>query len=473
MIGACAFSGTDGPWGMQELPLSSSPSSGLIVWLRRLFCLEIRLFAFLAIFMLVSSVMFGGERFLLSNEGSGRATAYVESPKIISFDGKTHAAWLDTPPAGGFSVRIRTRDNATGEWSGVTDIGEATDNHGGPALTVDEEGYLHVIYYSHHHPFRYRKSVRPNDSSEWTEYAEFGVDLTYPALVCATDGTLIMTARRSFKEKPWELEMWTKAPGGDWARQRSILRSRHLVYTQFTASLAWGPDHKTLHLGARIYEVPGEDAMVSITTVGYLASDDNGVTWRKANGDAVALPATPETFDSVSAGRTSHGQSLHVGSMAVDAKGKPHLVYGVKTEETAQSYWASLAEHGQWQRHHLNPYLPGKFREWDLFMHGGISFGADGQPLIVGTVMQVQPGMHEWGEVTTELVRFHSHDGGTTFTADILDKPDAESPRWMPNIERPTGFNEVADQPSFIYTDGVRGDALHDVLSNHVYWISN
>jgi hypothetical protein len=457
---------------MKDIPLSVSPSSASIIWLRRLFCGEIRLVAMLAIYLFVASVMSGEERFLLSSEGSGRATAYVESPKIITFEGKTHAAWLDTPPAGGFSVRIRTRDNTSGEWSPVTDIGDATDNHGGPAMTVDAEGYLHVIYYSHHHPFRYRKSVRPNDSSAWTEYSEFGVDLTYPSLVCAADGTLIMTARRSFKEKPWELEMWTKAPGADWTRQRSILRSRHLVYTQFTGSLAWGPDHKTLHLAARIYEVPGEDPMVSITTVGYLASDDGGVTWRKANGEAVALPATPETFDSLSGGRTSHGQSLHVGSMAVDADGRPHLVYGVKTENQSQSYWATPDEEGQWSHRHLNPELPPTFREWDLFMHGGISFSADNNPTIVGTLMRLQSDTHEWGEISTEVVRFSSRDQGKTLQSEVLDKPNADSPRWMPNIERSTGFNQISGNPSFIYTDGFRGDALHDVLSNHVYWIS-
>ena len=41
----------------------------------------------------------------------------------------------------------------------------------------------------------------------------------------------------------------------------------------------------------------------------------------------------------------------------------------------------------------------------------------------------------------------------------------------MPNIERPTGFNEMPPEPSFIYTDGVRGDTLDDQLSNLVLWM--
>jgi len=448
------------------LPISTT------FWAGRLLRWEIRVIVVGLLLALLANGVRGSERFLLSEEGSGRATAYLESPKIITFEGKTHAAWLDTPPEG-FRVRIRTRDHATGEWSATTTIGEATNNHGGPALTIDGEGYLHVLYFSHHHPFRYRKSLRPNDASAWTEYSEFGYNLTYPALVCAADGTLMMTARRSFDEKPWELEMWTKAPTGEWTRQQSILRSRYDDYAQFAASLSWGPDHKTLHLGARIYEVTGEDVMKPITTSGYLASDDGGATWRKANGEAVELPATSETFDAFAQGRASDDRVLHIGSLAVNADGEPHLVYGAKVGRSAQAYLVTPTAEGGWKHVHLNPFLPAEFREWDLFMYGGVSFGADGQLLIVGTLMEMREGSHEWGEITTEIVRFRSADGGQTFTADVLDVPNPDSPRWMPNIERPTGFNEIPDQPSFIYTDGVKGDALHDVLTNHIWWVPN
>lgn len=130
----------------------------------------------------------------------------------------------------------------------------AENNHGGPALTIDWDGYLHILYFSYHHPFRYRRSVRPNDASEWTAYEEFGRNLTYPALVCAAGGMLIIVARQSYDDRPWELDLWTKPPGEKWRRQGMVLRSRHTDYAQFAASLAWSPDHRTLHLGARILE---------------------------------------------------------------------------------------------------------------------------------------------------------------------------------------------------------------------------
>jgi hypothetical protein len=104
-------------------------------------------------------------------------------------------------------------------------------------------------------------------------------------------------------------------------------------------------------------------------------------------------------------------------------------------------------------------------------MHGGLSYGASGQPLLVGTIMQVPLERHEWGEPSTEVVRFRSSDGGKTWSADVLDTPNSDLPRWMPNIERPTGFNEMPLYPGFLYTEGVRGDSLDDQLSNKVWFI--
>lgn len=409
-------------------------------------------------------------RFLLSSEGSGRATAYLESPKIVTFKGRTHAVWLDTPQEG-FRIRARTLDHAADEWSEAWTIGEAQDNHGGPALTIDADGYLHILYYSHHHPFRYQRSARPNDASEWTPYAEFGTNLTYPALVCAKDGTLIMVARRSYDDRPWELEMWTKPPGSPWKKGPAVLRSRHGIYTQFAASLAWSPDHSVLHLGTRIYEMPSDEALAPLTTVGYLKSADDGITWTRSDGSPVALPATADTIDAIASGRAKESRILNAGSIGVAPDGRPFVPYSIRTQDTCQAYLASPIGGKKWRHLHLNPFLPEAFREWDLFMHGGVSFGASGQPVVAATVMNISVDGVDWGDESTELVRFRSTDGGKTFVGEAFDLPSARSPRWMPNLERPTGFNEMPEEPGLIYTDGVRGEALGDQLSNRVWWL--
>ena len=60
--------------------------------------IPLRFLAFFTVIAACSLTLFSGaERTIISEEGSGRATAYIESPKIISFEGKTHVAWLDSP----------------------------------------------------------------------------------------------------------------------------------------------------------------------------------------------------------------------------------------------------------------------------------------------------------------------------------------------------------------------------------------
>lgn len=129
------------------------------------------------------------EIFVLAADGCGRATGYAETNKIVTLDGKTHVTWLDSV-AEGFRVRIRTFTHATGQWSPTITVGDAHDNHGGPALAVDSKGYLHIVYYPHHHPFRYRHSLRPNDAAEWSEETQIGERCTYPTLMVGPDDTL-------------------------------------------------------------------------------------------------------------------------------------------------------------------------------------------------------------------------------------------------------------------------------------------
>ncbi len=410
--------------------------------------------------------------FLLSAEGSGRATAYLESGKIITFKGKTHVAWLDTP-AEGFRIRVRTLDHATGAWSPTWTIGEAADNHGGPALAVDADGYLHIVYFSHHHPFRYHRSVRPNDASEWGPMEEFGIHLTYPTLLVAADGTLILSARRSEETKPWELELWTKAPGASWTQQASVLRSRQPGYVQFAASMAWAPDHRRLFLSFRIYEMPGYDNKNTdaITRVGCITSPDAGRTWTRLDGTPLTLPATIDTLDAIVTCDSREGRIADTGSMAVSPDGIPFVTYSIRTQEAATAYLASPLPDGKGWRHlELNGFLPADLRNQAMVMQGGVVFNRAGQPIVVCTVLDYAFGEESWGHSTNTLVQFNSTDGGRTFVAKRLTPADRKTPRWLPNLEKLGGFNESVAQPGLIYTEGGAGAGLGDILRNQVWW---
>lgn len=414
--------------------------------------------------------------FLVTSAGCGRATGYAEASKIVTVGQRTHVAWLDADEEG-FWVRIRTLDRGTGTWSPATTVGTAHDNHGGPGLTVDSKGYLHLVYFPHHQPFRYRRSQRPNDASAWEPEIRFGDELSYPVLLCASDDTLLMSARRSHqrppetKHQPWELEWWAKPAGGNWRRERTVLRSRHTAYTHFMESLAWGSDGKTIHLGCRIYETTGRKDETPLQTIGYLRSPDAGKTWCRADGARVTLPATAETVDVLASGGGDTQRTLSSGAMAVNRDGVPHLLYSLREGNSAHTWLATSESGGGWTRRDLHEFLPPSLRDWDLVAPGGMTFSASGRATIVATLAKLGPGETDWAHATNDIARLWSDDGCRTFQSEVLGPAGAKRPRWMPGIERPTGHHPIPHQPGILFTAGSGGAGLTErTLNNEVWW---
>ena len=407
------------------------------------------------------------EHFLLSDVGCGRATGYAEANKIVTHEGKSHVAWIDSPEEG-FRVRIRTLDHDSGEWAPTVTLGEGYDNHGGPSLTMDSEGYLHVAYYPHHHPMRYRRSLKPNDTTAWTDEELIGKTTTYPTLVCAPDDTLILTCRESSKNVPWEANRYIKKKGGDWEGPHTIIRALHMNYAHFMEALAW--DSKgTLHLGTRIY---GGDPRRG-HTIGYMKSDDLGETWTRWDGSKIEMPATAETIDIVESSPKGPGIGLRAGAIAMDGNDVPHIICCQMDTLPSKTWIAKPGANGAWTQTDLAPFLPKKYEGWGVATPGEVVFNDEGTMYVVATLIQPPDNadVSIWGHPSSEPILFTSNDGGKTFDFELLTTPDPEVPRWLPNMERPTGHNRVTGRPGIIYTEGTRGDTNLQLVSNNVRWI--
>ncbi|HID76903.1 MAG TPA: hypothetical protein EYP56_13020, partial [Planctomycetaceae bacterium] len=351
------------------------------------------------------------KRFLLSSSGCGRATGYAETNKIVTFDGKTHVAWLDSA-SGKFLVRVRTLDRRSGQWSPVYTVGEAVDNHGGPALTVDSGGFLHIVYHPHHHPFRYRRSVQPNEAAEWTEELRFGKRCTYPTLLCGADDTLYLTCRESDRE-PWVVNLYTKPPGRQWQGPRPILQADVPGYAHFQEALAWGPDHRTLHLSCRIHD--GNPRQGYRNTVGYLYSTDSGHSWRRDDGREVQLPATTESITVIEKATTpTQRERLRCGAIAVDRSGKPYILYSVDGKE---AIIASLDADGQWQKLSVLEHTSERSSLSGVTLPGGIVVGEARIFLALTTG-------RAWGGPNAEVVWLQSADSGRAFAWQFASKVD-------------------------------------------------
>lgn len=408
-----------------------------------------------------------GGSFQLSEQGSGRATGYAEANKIVTHNGRTHVAWLDSPPEG-FRVRVRTLDHATGRWSPTYTIGKAHDNHGGPALSIDSEGFLHVVYFPHHHAMRYRKSQRPDDASSWESEVAFGERLTYPTLVCGEDNTLYLTARRSFSDRPWLVELWKKPPRETWQRGPAILAARVPGYAHFQESLAWSPDHRTLHLCCRFHESSDGEAYGRRQSVAYLVSPDQGATWLRRDGRQVELPATAATAEVLESGGVDQAKVLRAGAIAVAADGRPHLVYSVEAPAATRLILARPRADSKWQRIDLTQFLPASWSTWNLTAPAGLTFTSKGEMVVTAQIEKSPEAELSWGNRTNEVVAFRASQGGARFRFATISAPDPQRANWLPNIERATGHHQVGDQPGVIYTSGGPGEGLTDLLANEV-----
>ena len=403
--------------------------------------------------------------FLLSDNGSGRSTGYAEANKIVTLGDRTHVAWLDSAD-GTFWVRTRTLDRKTDEWSATYTVGEAYDNHGGPALAADSKGYLHIVYYPHHHPFRYRQSLRPNDASAWGEELTFGTFCTYPTLLVASDDTLVLTCRESNKRgQPWVVNRYLKLPGKPWSGPTAIMVSDEGGYSHFQEALAWGPDHKTIHLSTRMYGGKPEHAH----TVGYMRSHDLGATWEDATGKGITLPATAKACTVLDDDSEGPG-GFRCGAIAVAPDGAPLILYSDNSKTPSQAWIVRLdPETGAGQRQALQPFAAKLLPGVSVAMPGGITVGGDGRLHVVLTMAPAGSNVG-WGGPPEDVIYLTAPRFGADFTACAVSLVDAETPYWLPNIERPTGHNDVPAKPGIIFQGGGPGQDNTQIVSNRVYW---
>ncbi len=401
--------------------------------------------------------------------------------------------WQDSTPEGYFA-RVRTLDRKTDSWSETWTLGEGRDNHARPTITIDSEGRLHVIIGGHHTGLQYRKSVRINDASEWKDPVAFGKS-TYPVLICDASDTLHLTGRH---DQDWKgIDHYIKPKDGDWEHRGLLVKKqdRHEFYGAYHNSLAWGPDHRSLHLSTGFFMGLRGDASRQLLglhqAVGYMQSEDLGMTWSKADGNPIQTPSTTETIDLLEEGeRDAEDVDLpkpgiqHCG-LAVDSMNRPYVVYVRHTPDPMRAYLKSPGTDGRWTEHPLGEAIQDNWPEWGFLGCRVSMTDEDVLCLLITLVPREHPEANWspgiWGRPAFwlrdypyihRIVWLESRDSGQTFTPRAIVPHLLEEGTLLPHLEQPTGFNRIKGRlPGFLYIEGLsRYTEEGEVIDNKVYF---
>jgi len=359
----------------------------------------------------------------LSARGSTRATFYPQSNKVVTLDGRTHVGWLDSIS----EIMVAGYDHGSGRWDESVKVGTGYDNHGGPALTCDSEGYLHIIFGPHHGPFQHCRSVRPNDSSTWTKLPDFGENATYPSIVCDEADTLHMIYRGGGGAP--KLLYQRKPKGGQWTSPRVLARAPiESGYTHYHCELAIAPDRRTLHVAYDIYY--GKTAKCA----GHMMSVDRGNTWTLADGSPLKLPVMPEADAFIARAEPT----LRTWSMVCDSKGRPWI--SVKLPEELRLY------------HHDG-------KEWRWLVPARLTSPELGAGKLGGYIpmtVDAHDRLYVMATLAGSVVVLFSPDQGKSFQLLHVCPPHEKLPHRGMNMERSTGHHRV-DVPWLLFCTGEKG----------------
>ena len=411
------------------------------------------------------------EPFLLSSRGSTRGTAYSATSKSVTIDGKTHVVWLDAVA----SVRARTYDHATGEWSETYAVGDGCDNHTSPTLTVDRDRHLRIAYGPHgfwggwnQARFKWLRATQPNSAAAWEKEADFGYGATYACMAHTPQG-FDTIAYRGGEHPPAAMFQRQREQGG-WTTAQPIFRQEiSPQYTHVGATVACDPGG-TLYFAAHFYNDAGEyngpAALQRSHAVGIVKSSDLGHTWQDLRGEPVTVPTVLENRIEV----PSAGEDVRMKGLAIDsANSLWALTCDVRggAHKPLLSRWAG----DRWETVDLRPFVP----EEQIIVDAVLTIDARDRLHVAFTGIPVatlddRAVGRTFGRETSEVFHLVGELEAKDFTCAMVSAPDETTANWLPNISR-GGINQVVENPVILYTHGSKGDGCSPETETEIYCV--
>ncbi|MSU66436.1 MAG: hypothetical protein EXS38_10115 [Opitutus sp.] len=308
-----------------------------------------------------------------TDNGYGNPVSTLQHPAAEHFNGVTYVAYSGPHE----DPYVAAYDHAAGKWigpvqAGVNPMGKSPDqvdpgeldNHGRPALIVDRQGYLHLIFGAHGGEpsaglnqfgmagkgrFTHVVSQKPGDITAWKTLDNVSPFGTYSQWVKMANGDLYLFYRHGSHRSDWVYQK-SVDDGRSFAPEVSVLKHKVSAdkVTVVDSWYAWFDNGQGNTITASyVYHPcasPGHNAHRNNTY--YMLMDGRDDSWTNVQGERATLPVTKESADKLTLIQATGKEKSNHGTCHIDADGRPHLFFHFPHGEARYYRWDGKA----WQK---------------------------------------------------------------------------------------------------------------------------
>ena len=359
-----------------------------------------------------------------TDNGYGKTVSTLQHPAAEYFKGVTYVAYQGPHE----DPYVAAYHHGQGTWSGPVKAGVnpmglspdqvdpgALDNHGRPALTVDDQGFIHVIFGGHGGLFIHGENKfglpgggrqihavteKHGDITSWKILDNVSPFGTYSQWVKSAHGGLYLFYRHGSHRSDWVYQKSTDN-GRTFAPPVSFLKSKEsrespAVYDSW---YAWfDPGQGDTITASYVYHPCGTSPAHNShrQNTYYMLLNCQDSTWTNVKGEKLALPVTKEAADEHTLILATGSEKSNHGTCHVDSEGHPHVMFRFPGDGIRYFRWDGLA----WQK--------------PTTVADGQGGGQDGD-FIIDSPMQIRMLLSQSGNGGGAIGWWDTLDGGLTW----------------------------------------------------------
>lgn len=314
-----------------------------------------------------------------ADNGFGNAVAIVQHPSGIYHKGITYVCYQGTLE----DPYVASYNHTTKEWkgpykAGVSEMGKdpnrkkKIDNHGKPALLIDDAGYIHIAFGGHggtptdgknplgnHHFGKnlHAVSKKPLDISSWKTLDNISLFGTYSQFVKMDNGDMYLFYRHGAHRSDW---VYQKSIDNGVTFSLPVSFLKHKRRTDIEAEDSWYP---------WVSKGNGDDIIVAFDyhicrdnkntqdarghiperhNVYYMVFNTKTGIWKNVKNETLEMPLTKEMADEKTLVTNTGSDWTFQGVTDVDPSGNPQIIMLVGSDVGKKRSGPKRLQHFRW-----------------------------------------------------------------------------------------------------------------------------